>query len=371
MANVTPSVNMTVNSMAGVNWSRRGDDSKFLTMEALRDSVDSRKTECWTATPQLRDLRVTAENNQVSINVFDPTIGERQALLPTNWGFGQLAQFAKAPAAYLRTLPAELAAINLQWGLERNPLKEEALILAQSNGHHALRSITSTSYGRIWDRELVKVVDGIHQTGNWHVPAGSHASRNAKAASTLYASDRDVFIFLVDDTHPIEFKGEQLFRGFMAWNSEVGAATFGFSTFLYQRYCENRTIYGVSNIHELRIRHTGGAPERFAHEGARYLERYANESTQNVLATLNRADAAEIENASKGVDTVSAWLQARGFTKAESRASYDTAKAERGDVRSVWDIVNGITAHARSIPFTDERTNLESRAGKLLESVAA
>ena len=36
-----------------------------------------------------------------------------------------------------------------------------------------------------------------------------------------------------------------------------------------------------------------------------------------------------------------------------------------------WDIVNGVTAYARSIQNTDDRVALEQKAGKLIEAVSA
>ena len=45
-----------------------------------------------------------------------------------------------------------------------------------------------------------------------------------KDTTTLYASDRDVFLFLVDDTNPIEAgrladgSPDLYFRGFYCWN---------------------------------------------------------------------------------------------------------------------------------------------------------
>ena len=64
------------------------------------------------------------------------------------------------------------------------------------------------------------------------------------------------------------------------------------------------------------------------------------------------------------------WLQSRGFTKAQSKASVDAAVAEQGSARTIWDVVNGITAYARSVSHTDERVQLEYKAGKLMEAVA-
>ncbi len=92
--------------------------------------------------------------------------------------------------------------------------------------------------------------------------------------TTLYASDRDVFIFLVDDLNPIEAgklpngDPDLFFRGFYAWNSEVGSTTLGVATFYLRAVCMNRNIWGAENFQEIRIRHSKYAPNRFAHEAA-------------------------------------------------------------------------------------------------------
>lgn len=202
------------------------------------------------------------------------------------------------------------------------------------------------------------------------IPAASYAARNPKRATTLYASDRDMFIFLVDPNNPIEVDGEALFRGFYTWNSEVGAATFGLTTFLYRHICDNRIIWGATDVKELRIRHTGGAPERFAYEGAKQLRRYAEESTFKLAEGIKAAKNKDIPLNKGNGDTVESWLQARGFTKAQAKASIDAARQEEGQARTVWDVVNGITAYARSIPNTDDRIAVEAKAGKLMDMVA-
>jgi hypothetical protein len=178
-----------------------------------------------------------------------------------------------------------------------------------------------------------------------------------------------VFIFLVDPKNPIEVNGEQLFRGFYTWNSEVGSAVFGLTTFLYRTVCDNRMIWGATDVQELRIRHTGGAPDRFAYEGAKYLAKYAEEPTAKIVEGIKVAQAAKIPV--KKEETVESWLQSRGFTKAQAKGSFESAVAEEGGARSVWDLVNGITAYARSIVHQDERTELEKKAGKLLADVSA
>jgi len=364
----------TNDNTASRQWASRPDDQRYLSLADLKASVLRRKQESWTATPMSSELRVLPEGEtDLAVTVYDPSQGSQRALTPTNWSFTQLAGYAKAPASYLRQLPSQLAAINLQWGLENNSVREQALVLGQSNGTNELRALTSVSYGRIWDYQVVEMVERMNGDGRWVVPASSYTTQNPKRATTLYASDRDVFIFLVDPKNAIEVNGEQLFRGFYTWNSEVGSATFGLRTFLYRYVCDNRIIWGQTDVKELRIRHTGGAPERFAYEGAKYLRRYAEESTAKIADGIRAAQGKDLTseiNTGKG-DTIATWLQKRGFTKAQATASVETAQAEQGEARSLWAIVQGVTAYARSVSHTDERVQLETKAGQLMELVTS
>lgn len=355
---------------ASRQWASRPDDERYLTMADLKAAVVQRKKESWTVTPKTTEMRcVETDNGGLGIQVNDPTAGQKRILEPTNFAFGQLAQYAQAPAGYLRKLPSQLAAINLQWGLEKSPMRDDALVLAQSNGHQQLRAMTSTSYGRIWDYQVVEAVEKVNHDGRWTIPSASYTTKNPKRATTLYASDRDVFIFLVDPKNPVEIDGEVLFRGFYTWNSEVGSSVFGLCTFLYRYVCDNRIIWGATDVKELRIRHTGGAPDRFAYEGEKYLQRYADESTDKLVEGIKAAKNMDVAKTLPESKTVADWLQSRGFTKTESKASVDTAVAEEGRARSLWDIINGVTAYARSIQNTDDRVALETKAGKLMDLV--
>lgn len=213
-------------------------------------------------------------------------------------------------------------------------------------------------------------MERVNQSGRWQIPASSYGARNPKRATTLYASDRDVFMFLVDPESQIDVgNGRTLHRGFYTWNSEVGSATFGLATFLYDYVCDNRMICGIEQFNEIKIRHTGGAPERFAYEGARLLEHYAQTSVAGITQQVQKAQQFEIPKAAEK-DGVEKWLQARGFTSSVAKSAVASAQAEEGDARSLWDIINGITAHARTISHTDARVTLEKQAGKLMDLVA-
>jgi len=359
-------MNVTQLFAASKQWATRPDDQRFLSLEDLKTAVHERRQESWTLNTAVGQLRVqVTDGDGLAVEAYDAAQGYRRQLEPTNWAFGQLAQYAQAPAAYLRKLPTELTAINLQWGLEHGPIRADTLALAQSNGTNVLRSLTSTSYGRIWDEQVVDAVIGVNEDGRWKVPASSEATSNPKRATTLYASDRDVFVFLVDDSRPIDIGGKPFFRGFYAWNSEVGSLTFGLTTFLYERVCDNRIIWGATDVQELRIRHTGGAPERFRYEGAQLLRRYADEGTTSIVAPIQRAREFELPKDHNWA----AWLQDRGFSANEAKNAVNFAEAEEGEARSLWDIIQGATASARSITHTDSRVRLETAAGKLLKYV--
>lgn len=354
---------------ASKEWRSRPEDQRFLTLADLKASVDARRKNSWTISPRCSDLRVENKEGDLGIMVFDPTVGEDRQLKPTNWSFNQLSQFAGAPASYLRNLHPQITAINLQYGLETVARDKSALILGQSDSSstEAIRAMTSTSYGRIYDSQVVDSVIKANQSGRWEIPASSYAATNPKRATTLYASDRDVFIFLVDPKNPIEVGNEVLYRGFFAWNSEVGACTFGLATFLYRHVCDNRIVWGATEVQELRIRHTSGAPERFAYEGQKFLTRYANESAGKLIEGIKKAKETPIPLGRQ--DTLDDWLKARKFTQTEIKGIVETAKAEEGEARSVWDIINGATAYARSIPNSNDRVDLETRASKLMSLV--
>ena len=69
-----------------------------------------------------------------------------------------------------------------------------------------------------------------------------------KETTRIYASDHDVFLFLVDDLKPIEAgllpdgSPDLYFRGFYCWNSVVGATTLGIASFYLRAVCENRNL---------------------------------------------------------------------------------------------------------------------------------
>jgi uncharacterized protein DUF932 len=348
-------------------WASRPADQRFLTIADLLAAVKARRLDSAEESVALDRMRLAPEGGELALT----TGGASHGLL-SHWAFGQMCSRAKAPAGYLRTLPAELAAINLQWSLEtredgNSDEGNDAKILSRGG---KVSAVTSTTYGRIWDLDVVRAVADHIDLSVWRVPSASYQARDPKRATTLYGSDRDVFMFLVDEGRPIEAgDGDSLRRGFYVWNSEVGASTFGIRTFTYDYVCDNRIIWGQSNVREVTVRHTSGGPHRFR-SVVPQITAYAKSSDREMVDTIRAAKAKRVGATKKDVVD---WLAARGFTKPLATKAYEAAANERRgyDPRSVWGLVQGLTETARDIAHTDARVELEEKAGSLLEKLAA
>ncbi len=365
-------------------WFNRPADERYLSLSELMASVKGRAERSRTRTVESAAVRVEASREDVErLNLVLP--GADQPVSPTHWSFGQLAALVGAPAAYLRQLPAPLAGINLQYGLTSHRA-EQVKTLETDDGRVELRAVTGPDYGRIYDHELVAAVQRIAGNGTgdtrWKVPGVLDWSTGVynplvditEATTTLYASDRDVFLFLVDDLNPIEAgrlpdgSPDLYFRGFYCWNSEVGAKTLGIASFYLRAVCQNRNLWGVEDFEEITIRHSKYAASRFAHEAAPALTRFANSSPQLFINGIRQARERIVARTD---EDRTEFLRKRGFGKAETAKIIDTVLAEEGrKPESVFDFVQGITAVARDKPHQDARLDLETRAKKLLDRAA-
>ncbi len=364
-------------------WFSRPDDERYLSLSSLYEAVRSRAERATARTVETRALRVEASRDNVErLALIVP--GREEPVAPTHWSYGQLCNLLGAPASYLRQLPAPLAGINLQHGLLANR-EEQVKTLETDDGRVELRAVTGPDYGRIWDHELVGAVmriagDGTGDT-RWKVPGlldWSTMRHNpfvevTKDTTTLYASDRDVFLFLVDDMHPIEAgrlpNGEPdlYFRGFYAWNSEVGSKTLGIASFFLRAVCMNRNIWGAEGFEEIRVRHSKFAAHRFAHEAAPALTRFADSSPGPFVAGIRAAREAVVARKDDDRET---FLRQRGFSKPETEKIIATVLNEEGHPpSSIFDFVQGITALARGKTHQDSRLELEGRTARLLASV--
>jgi len=364
-------------------WFARPADERYLSLNTLYESLRRRADHSRTRIVESRAVQIQARREDADqLTVILP---EAEApLSATHWSFGQLCNLVGAPASYLRDLPAPLAGINLQYGLAHHRA-EQIKCLETTNGKMELRAVTGPEYGRIYDHELVAAVQRIAGNGTgdtrWKVPGvldwssmqyNPHVDITAET-TTLYASDRDVFLFLVDDTHPIEAgtlpdgSPDLYFRGFYCWNSEVGSKTLGIASFYLRAVCQNRNLWGVEGFEEITIRHSKYAVDRFSYEAAPALEKFADSSPQPFVKGILSARAHLVAQTDEERTT---FLRTNGFNKSETAKIIKAVIKQEGyPPESVFDFVQGITAVARDRDHQDARLELEQRAKRILDRV--
>ena len=367
-------------------WMARPHDQRFTSLDDLYAAVRSRADASAEAVVDVRKIEFIAPEPKSIEDIHDLSIGlpGGTEVAPTHWSFGQLCSLGKAPSGYLRTLPSQITADALHYSLRYSRQADSMKLYSAGD---ELRAATSETYGRIFDHEVVGAVRNIAGDGRsvdgWRIPGTfSWATRRydpftpvTNQSTTLYASDRDVFIFLVKDTNPVEVgrlpSGEPdlLFPGFMVSNSEVGSATLRIATFFLRAVCHNRLMIGVEDFSEISIRHTAMAPTRFVEQARPALEGFANGSSRNIAAGIDRAKAALIATED---EKMVEFLAERVGSRKRALAVMDRHLEEEGKpIRSVWDAANGLTAFARDIAYQDERVAIERTAGKMLAKATA
>ncbi len=153
-------------------WAMRPPDERFRTLDDLHEYVRNRRHSSRQETRNLRELHLAVtERDGLGLN------GHSSTALFTNWAFGQLCSNACAPARYLRTLSASLAADCLRETLSKSDEKCKVL-LRNVNGHEIndrrpmTAALTGPTYGRIWDDDVIAPLkEAVGGTG-WRMPPG-------------------------------------------------------------------------------------------------------------------------------------------------------------------------------------------------------
>jgi hypothetical protein len=371
---------MTELMQAHRQWSTRAPDQRFtdlLDMQAFKHRIREASRSHLLSSRKVNVLPV--EDDPRGLQILG---GSFPAAVPTHWSFGQLCSLASpgnSPASYFRetNMPAPMIADCLNYNLRFTRGVEDIGVLVTSNDDgsvNELRSVSGPNYGRIYDAEVVdtlvdKFGDGV--SGQWRVP-GEFGSRVTvtKENTTLYASDRDMFVFLADEENRIDLPNRRagrfgsFARGFFVWNSEVGKTTLGAGFFLFDYVCCNRIIWGADQYTEVRIRHTKGAPDRWLEEVTPVLREYSQASAKPVVQAIEDARSKRID------DELSTFL-AKRFGKQMAPAIAAVHETEEGrPIETLWDVTVAATAHARSVKNTDKRLEIERAAGELLKLAA-
>jgi len=358
-------------------WSSRPADQRFNSLEELQAKVDrSQQLAIQIPKIQLGSLRVEAQATTPGAAPNSLVlVGKKNVpAAMTHWAFGQLCSDLGIPAHYLRRLPPTMAAQNVNHWLAKPEFQTvEAKMLLESNGHHLVRSLTSNDYGRIWNAQLVRALRLLVQRNpKWQpAPAACDGSRG------LYASEEDMFTFLVDNTRKIFEKQEGgLGRFFMMSNSEVGKSSLWLMMGYYEWICGNHRIIGAQDIVEIRLRHTKNTQAAITDKMGEMMQRCIDGDARKDEELIERAHLIELgRNKTELVEAV--WSMAKRppvLTRNLISDSFDLAEREEtryGAPTTLWGFTGGMTQLARDLPNASKRFEIDRAAGKLLQLVAA
>jgi hypothetical protein len=363
---------MSTLTQASEQWFKRPADERFTSLFDMQRVMHERRDISRQDVQTTRKLMLRPAGDPAARDLTID-IGEGrmagQNLAPTHMAFGQLCSLANtpSPASYFResNLPSAYVSDCLNWNL-RSRNVEDIGLLGLLGDDPELRAATGPNYGRVWDADVVDALvedfgDGV--SGDWRVP-GEFGKRVevSKANTTLFASDRDMFVFLADEDRRIEVAGRNLARGFFTWNSEVGDKTLGLGFFLFDYVCCNRIVWGADQYTEVRVRHTKGAPDRWLEEVVPVLTEYSRGSELPVIQAIEHAREQKM-----GDDLDKLLANRFGKSLVEPIKAIHLVEVGR-PIETAWDVTVAATAHARSIPNTDKRLDIEREAGALLKA---
>ena len=365
---------------ANRQWASRPADERFPSLEALHAFVAGRRQrsrEKLIEDPKV--LKVVPEGENLSL------VGPKNIPVPLSYrAFYQLAIRAKASPGFLTELSAPTAAIVLNERIQqrgglmigedfgREGSKAKGLnILFEQNGSMLVRAVTSDIYARIWDVEIVERLMDLASGGDWTVPPAR--SSQGSDASGLYAGDRDLFAFMVNEKNRIQDGSDGgLARGFFIQNSEVGEASFQLITFLYRYVCGNHIVWGAENVTRLWVRHVGRAHSRAFDSFRLEIRKYADRAASLDEARIKSAKSFLL--GAKREDVVDLVFGKKLLTRQAAGEAYDLARQNDkvdGAPNSAWGFAQGITRLSQGLQFANERTDLDVAAGRILDLAVA
>ncbi len=375
---------------ASREWASRPADQRFWTLQELYDKSKHYAEESVIKTLKLSECKAAPlPGDNLGLQGPSGNVATFQ-----HYSFGQLCNIAHTPAGYLRELPSDLAAANLNHGLKH--VQGDQMLMFHKNGGLQLRCVTSPDYSRIWNYEIAELALALEEREGWRTPPARPASvpglpvRRATDADVLrksshpglgisvgdeispaglYCSDHDCFIFQVNEDHPIDAgNGELLYRGVFWSNSEVGDARFRGTMFLYDTVCGNHIVWGARIIAEISIVHRGKASVEFREAMAAATAQVLRPASEDE----DRIKKAKQHLLGPGQPEVVRNIFGRGWglSKRECEDAYVLATRHAEDhgtePNTAWGYAAGLTRLSQAA-YADKRDNMDRVAGRILE----
>lgn len=348
------------------DYSIRPKDARHVTLTDLIAHADAEMRASKEAKYPLGDLRAVADGDSVKI------ASARGVARFTHWSFGQLARMAGLGSAVglLREMPAQLAADTINWGMHREPATPAVLLVRAPNGtpEPVVRSVTSKTYGRLFDAPLWSSVQALCERNGWALDFAHRSDRD----SIVTISNKRAIVHdpsvqnIIND--PQREAGDIMYRSLTIGNSETGAGSVWFNGGLFRARCKNLAIWSSVVESRYRRRHVGSHVLRDVVEQlSRFAAEYFEQSPERDEAIIRQLIEKEVATTKDGVIAV---LREFGATVDQANAAYAACEMHEPanlSPRSYWGIAQGLTRNSQNTDYTNERIAVDQIAAQVLQ----
>jgi hypothetical protein len=273
-----------------------------------------------------------------------------------DWSFSQLCRLSSVSKETVNRLQPKTAA---QVFAETMPRQGNKPLQLFTEGR-LLRSIHGTSYTRVFDSELVAILQ--EYAVDFQPP-----QKGMNGGTGLYCGEQDMFCFLIDPAGWTEIEGQAFAPGFFLWNSEVGRRSIGIQTFWFQAVCQNHIVWDAIEVAEFTRKHTASVRDSLGEirrriEGLVELRDARRDGFAKVVSKAMRETlGSDAEDAEK-------LLLKQGISRSLTRKALEIAQ-QQGRF-TIFAFVDALTRIAGEIKLAGERTEADAKASSLLALVA-
>ena len=225
-----------------------------------------------------------------------------------------------------------------------------------------IRSVHGVAYTRLWNADLLDVVQEF--ASDFTPP-----QKAMDGTSTgLYCGEQDMFAFLIDPTGWAEINGEAFAPGFFLWNSEVGRRTVGIQTFWFQKICQNHIVWDATEVVEFSRKHTANVRDGLS-DIRRIIEDLIGKRDSRRDGFVDVMRRAMTEKLGDDADEVSKRLGTEGIPRSLIKDAMEIAQKQGGF--TIFALVDALTKLSQRVQLAGDRTELDTKIGRLLNLVLA
>jgi len=326
---------------------QRQPDERFASLNNLTQYCRKQKEQSIDRWQPLTQLAVVPIEQSLNI-----TAGSDGAFTFNEWSFSQLCSLARVNKDTIARLSPDTASRVFAETLRPTSNKPLQLLTSSSQ----LRSIHGASYTRLWNLELVNVLQEF--AVDFQPPQAG-----GNGATGLYAGEQDMFAFMIDPTGWAEIDGQSFAPGFFVWNSEVGKRSLGISTFWFQAVCRNHIVWDAVEFVEVSRKHTASVHEALV-DVRRAIEQLVAKRDARKDGFVRVVRKAMQEKLGDDAEDVMKVLAANGITKPLAKRALESAKVH--GAFTIFALVDALTRMAQEEQNAGDRLAADESAAKLL-----